>query len=206
MKNPLHYQISECDCGPTSMLNAISYLFNREDIPPEIIRNVMLYCLDCYSAEGVPGQSGTSRMAMMFLSNWLNEFGKIGRLSVNSAYLSGEDVYLGDSSRINDVLRRGGAVVVRLFLDEWHYVTLTGIQDDKIKMFDPYYWTEPYEEKDIEIHMDHPMEYNRVVPEKYFNRDEEKLYALGPVVGREAVLLSKRETLRTPEKTIEYFI
>ena len=50
MKNPLHYQISECDCGPTSMLNAISYLFNREDIPPEIIRNVMLYCLDCYSA------------------------------------------------------------------------------------------------------------------------------------------------------------
>lgn len=104
MKNPLHYQISECDCGPTSMLNAISYLFNREDIPPEIIRNVMLYCLDCYSAEGVPGQSGTSRMAMMFLSNWLNEFGKIGRLSVNSAYLSGEDVYLGDSSRINDVL------------------------------------------------------------------------------------------------------
>ena len=103
MKNPLHYQISECDCGPTSMLNAISYLFDREDIPPEIIRNVMLYCLDCYSAEGVPGQSGTSRMAMMFLSNWLNEFGKIGRLSVNSAYLSGEDVYLGDSSRINDV-------------------------------------------------------------------------------------------------------
>ena len=91
MKNPLHYQISEFDCGPTSMLNAISYLFNREDIPPEIIRNVMLYCLDCYSAEGVPGQSGTSRMAMMFLSNWLNEFGKIGRLSVNSAYLSGED-------------------------------------------------------------------------------------------------------------------
>ena len=153
MKNPLHYQISECDCGPTSMLNAISYLFDREDIPPEIIRNVMLYCLDCYSAEGVPGQSGTSRMAMMFLSNWLNEFGKIGRLSVNSAYLSGEDVYLGDSSRINDVLRRGGAVVVRLFLDEWHYVTLTGIQDDKIKMFDPYYWTEPYEEKDIEIHI-----------------------------------------------------
>ena len=96
--------------------------------------------------------------------------------------------------------------MVRLFLDEWHYVTLTGIQDDKIKMFDPYYWTEPYEEKDIEIHMDHPMEYNRVVPERYFNQDEEKLYALGPVAGREAVLLSNRETLLTPEKTIEYFI
>lgn len=30
MKNPLRYQMSEYDCGPTSMLNAISYLFERE--------------------------------------------------------------------------------------------------------------------------------------------------------------------------------
>ena len=28
--------------------NAISYLF-QEEIPPEILRNIMLYCLDCYS-------------------------------------------------------------------------------------------------------------------------------------------------------------
>lgn len=82
MKNRLHYQISEYDCGPTSMLNAISYLFQREEIPPEIIRNIMLYCLDCYSTEGVAGKSGTSRAAMMFLSNWLNGFGRIGQLPV----------------------------------------------------------------------------------------------------------------------------
>ena len=43
MKNPLHYQLSEYDCGPTAMLDAISYLFDREEILPEIIRNVMLY-------------------------------------------------------------------------------------------------------------------------------------------------------------------
>ena len=36
MKNPLHYQISEYDCGPTSMLNAIIYLFDRDEIPPEV--------------------------------------------------------------------------------------------------------------------------------------------------------------------------
>lgn len=33
MKNPLHYQFSEYDCGPTSMQNAISFLFEREEIP-----------------------------------------------------------------------------------------------------------------------------------------------------------------------------
>lgn len=53
-KNPLHYQLSEYDCGPTAMLDAISYLFPREEIPPEIIRNIMLYCLDCYNMEGGP--------------------------------------------------------------------------------------------------------------------------------------------------------
>ena len=51
MKNPLHYQLSEYDCGPTSLLNAISFLFEREEIPPEILRNIMLYCLDCYGPE-----------------------------------------------------------------------------------------------------------------------------------------------------------
>ena len=56
MKIPLHYQMSEYDCGPTTMLNAISYLFEVEEIPPEVIRNIMLYSLDCYNDEGRLGE------------------------------------------------------------------------------------------------------------------------------------------------------
>ena len=84
MKNPPRYQLSEYDCGPTSMLNALAFLFEREDIPPEAVRNIMLYCLDCYGSDGVSGKSGTSCAAMMFLSNWLNGFGKIGRLHIST--------------------------------------------------------------------------------------------------------------------------
>ena len=98
MKNPLHYQFSEYDCGPTSMQNAISFLFEREEIPPEVLRNIMLYCLDCYSKEGIPGKRGISRAAMMFLSNWLNEFGNLGMMTVSSEYLSGDQVYIGPGS------------------------------------------------------------------------------------------------------------
>ncbi len=206
MKNPLRYQISEYDCGPTSMLNAVSYLFEREEIPPEVIRNIMLYCLDCYNAEGVPGKCGTSTAAMMFLSNWLCGFGKIGRLDISSRYLSGKNVYLGQNSLINDALRRGGAAVVRLYYDVEHYVLFTGIQGDKILMFDPYYWEEPYEQKDILMVKDHPCAYNRIVPETYFNRQSKEIYALGPYEGREAVLLFNEKTKMTAEKTIEYFI
>lgn len=206
MKNPLRYQMSEYDCGPTSMLNAISYLFKREEIPPEVIRNIMLYCLDCYNAEGVPGKCGTSMAAMMFLSNWLCGFGKIGRLAVSSIYLSGDRVYLGQNSLINDALARGGAAVVRLYYEVEHYVLLTGVQDGKLLMFDPYYWEQPFEQPDIQMTGDHPFAYNRVVPEYYFNRESTELYALGPWEGREAVLLFNEKTKLTPERTIEYFI
>ena len=110
MKNPLHYQLSEYDCGPTSLLNAISFLFEREEIPPEILRNIMLYCLDCYGPEGSVGKSGTSCTAMMFLSNWLQGLGDIGKLPVSSRYLRGSDVYVGDNSLLLDALHRGGAL------------------------------------------------------------------------------------------------
>ncbi|MDO4169305.1 MAG: peptidase C39 [Lachnospiraceae bacterium] len=206
MKNPLHYQISDYDCGPTSMLNAISFLFQREEIPPEIIRNIMIYCLDCYNIEGIAGKSGTSRVAMMFLSNWLNGFGHTKQLPISSRYISGKSVYLGGESYINDTLRRGGAVVIRLFLDEWHYVLFTGAKDENIYVFDPYFHEESYEDQDIVWTLEHPEAYNCIVPEERFNSQELMLYALGPYEGREAVLLFNEKTVITADDTIEYFI
>ena len=207
MKNPLHYQVSEFDCGPTTVLNALSYLFQRENLPAELVRNIMIYCLDCYNEEGRPGGNGTSRAAMMFLSNWLNGFGKVSKLPVSSRYLSGKSVYMGQESQINDALRRGGVAVVRLYYDEEHYVLLTGIEDKRILMFDPYYEPEPFEEyPDIEVDQDHPFSYNRKVPEAYFNKENLSFYAFGPYELREAVLLFNDRTTLTSEHTIEYFI
>ena len=206
MKNPLHYQLSEYDCGPTSMLNAMSYLFQREEIPPEIVRNIMLYCLDCYGADGAAGKSGTSCMAMMFLSNWLNGFGQAGHLPISSRYLSGEAVNLRQNSSLRDALYRGGAAVVRLDLDGWHYVLLTGIQEDRVFLFDPYYLDTPFEDKEIQMVTDHPGAYNRIVPTWYFERETQTLYSLGPVENREAVILFNEQTKLTAEATIEYMI
>ena len=207
MKNPLHYQLSEYDCGPTSMLNALACLFEREEIPPEAIRNIMLYCLDCHSKDGIPGKRGTSRAAMMFLCNWLNEYGELGIMPVSSEYLSGCSVYINEESRINHALNHGGVAVVRLYLEEEHYVLMTGIKYGKVLMFDPYYWDKLYEQKDIIMVEDHPKEYNRIVPFEYFNQESEKgIYAMGPVDEREAVLIFNNKTKTVPEEVIEYFI
>lgn len=205
MKNPLHYQLSEYDCGPTSMLNALSFLFEREEIPPELIRNIMLYSLDCYGPSAVPGKNGTSCMAMMFLANWLQGFGEAGGLPVSSKYLRGQEVYLQPGSQVNDALHRGGVAVVRLYYEVAHYVLLTGEREGLVYMFDPYY-EEQSPTADIEINLAHQREYNRLVPEAYFNREGKELYALGAVEDREAVLLFNEETKLTAERTIEYFI
>ncbi len=206
VKNPLRYQISDYDCGPTAVLNAISYLFDREEISPEIIRNTMLYCLDCYGPEGVQGKSGTSRAAIMFLNNWLNGYAATGQLPISCSYLSGRSVYLGNESYVTDTLKRGGAVVVRLFYDEWHYVTLTGITEEGILVFDPYYREEEFPNPEICIDMKNPWHYNRIIPASVFNREVLDWYSFGPVEGREALLIFNSETKIDEGHNIEYFI
>lgn len=206
MKNPLRYQVSEYDCGPTSMLNAVSYLFAREEIQPEILRNIMIYSLDCYGQSGVLGQSGTSRMAMMFLSRWLSGVGEAGLLPIECQYLSGKSVYLGEQSLVVDALNRGGVVVMRLYMDGEHYVLLTKREGENIYLFDPYYMTENPFGREIEFILEQPCRYNRIVPFACFNREEAAPYALGKVVEREAVLLFDTRNKLTAERTIEYFI
>lgn len=56
------------------------------------------------------------------------------------------------------------------------------------------------------IVLDHPTEYNRIVPFARFDRETEELYSLGKIGEREAILLFDQETELTDEKTIEYFI
>ena len=207
MKTPLRYQMTEYDCGPTSLLNAISYLFEREQIPPDIVRNIMLYSLDTYDMQGSPGREGTSGMAMMFLSNWFNGYGKAGLFPVAASYISREEVSVGTGSRINSTLERGGAAVVRLYLDVGHYVLFTGTKEGCIRMFDPYLYTkEDCPEIPYELFTDNLGVYNRIVPFDAFNREDHGIYSLGEIEKREAVLLFNTDTMLSEEDVVEYFI
>lgn len=61
-----------------------------------------------------------------------------------------------------------------------HYVLLTGERDGKVFMFDPYYPDEEFLQEDIIVTEEQPFSYNRVVPETYFNRETDGVYALWP--------------------------
>lgn len=209
MKIPLRYQMSEYDCGPTALLNGISFLFARKEIPPEIIRSVMLYALDCYGADGTACKAGTSRMAMMYLTNWLSGFSSATNFPLSCQYISGRAVHIGRDSHINDAVSRGGAVVVRLFYEVEHYALITGATEHGIYLFDPYYMEEAEPEfvrEGVTVTCAYEKAYNRIVPPRCFNRETKELYSFGRADEREAILLFDERTRRMPDDTIEYFI
>lgn len=206
MKNPLNYQVTEYDCGPTTLLNSMSFLFRREQIPPDIIKHIMLFCLDAYNVKGEFGKNGTSRMAVMFLSDWLNQFGKVKKFPIHSEYMTGSDVFIGDNSKVNYALQQKGAVVARVRYGCWHYVLLTGSEKGKVLLFDPYYRKKQFVQDGLEIVTDMPYSVNRRVPWDLMNSTGKDPYALGPLDTREAMIIFNKETQKTLSNTIEYFI
>ena len=98
MKSPLRYQATEYDCGPTSMTNAIIYMFDREEIPPDLVRHIGQCTLDSFDENGHAGRYGTSGAAIRYFGSWLNELRHAGLLPIESAFAEKEAVYFGEGS------------------------------------------------------------------------------------------------------------
>lgn len=213
MKNVLNYQSSEYDCGPTTLINAIRYLFERNEIAPELLKAISLYTLDSYNAQGESGKSGTSKMAMQFLASWMNQYGRSKNFPIEARFLEAEQVYIAPNSAIVGCLQQKGVAVVRVWLggDE-HYVLLTQSDGDEIGLFDPYFWDYTQEELEslkkqgITVVWNEPAKLNRMVRADVMNQKETVNYGMGERSMREAMLLYNSNTRITPEKSIEYFI
>jgi hypothetical protein len=189
MKTPMQYQITEFDCGPASVLNALRFLFERDEIPPEAVKYIMLYSLDSYNDKGEAGKEGTSKMAMMFLSSWLNKFAQIKKFPLASEFLANEEVAISPGSRIIDAVQQGGVAVLRVILDVGHYVLVTGVSGNKIEIFDPYYRVQKLEREGVEMLDSSGNGPNRSVTFEAVNLENSDCYALGSIQKREAVII-----------------
>lgn len=205
MDNPLSYQATEYDCGPTSLRNAISYLYDRKDIHPEVIKYINLYCLDTYDLKGEPCKDGTSAIAMSFLANWLNQYGQVKRWPIRCEVLSADEIFMGQNSRIVAALQQGGVAVVRVMLDCGHYILLTGAEGERIHAFDPYFWPHDFSDQRIVPVPDQPGRMNRTIHWDVFNCDGLDSYNFGPREKRECVLIFNSST-RKDASSMEYTI
>ena len=187
--NPLRYQVSEYDCGPTCILNAISLLHERETIPPELIKHIWLFTMDAYNEQGEFAHKGTSEAMMVFLSQWLTEFGKTGKLSISAQHICDEACHFGIGSPIIDTLKKGGVVVQRLWLDVRHYVLLTGMEDNRICVWDPYFYDGEFPDPGIEVVRNRPCLCNRIIEPRVLACEGSDYYNLGQIEDRESLLI-----------------
>lgn len=198
MKDPLHYQMTEYDCGPMTFINAIQYLFDREEIMPEVLRYIIEVCTRSTGLDGRRGTQGTPREALYEVARWLHKYGRsglTGAVPVDSRFIIGEGVNLeNEHSELVQVIRRGGVSLIHVFLEVGHYALLTNVHDGKAYIFDPYYVNVPYTDPDIQLDLEHPYSYNRVISIdhlEYTGRDS--YYMMGPYETREAVLIWHRK-------------
>ena len=162
MKVPLRYQTSEYDCGPTAVLNALSFLYDTEEIPPDFVKKVYDVSLDDYIG-GQAFHGGTSSHSMRYLSEWFSRYARFKNYPMRTEFYEGSEIHLGEDSPILNCLRAGGAVVAKCISETEHYVTLTGIGEDCVYVFDPYYEDEPELPVGVTVVEGRPKEMNRRV-------------------------------------------
>ncbi len=190
MKIPLRYQITEFDCGTVSLQNAFNYLFEREEIPAELVKAIHKYTLDCYDEDGNLGQGGTSREAINKLTHWITRYTNSHDFSVSCVRYDGEDVNI---DLIKECVNSGGCVLVRSYLSGEHYIIVTKIDDDKVYIFDPYYLDRDYYDDDMDVRIvnNKPFTHNRVVNMDRFLSKSKKDFSLGSIENREIVLINR---------------
>lgn len=150
MKTPLKYQSSEYDCVPTTFLNALNFLFDRKDIPPEVIKAIMLYSLDTFNKNGEVGKNGTTGFAIDFICQWLNYYNGSKGFNIECEILEGKSVDFDDRHFIK-WLDNGGVVLARVYFTKtYHYLLVTRVDKDSVYLFDPYFRKKKFSNKEID--------------------------------------------------------
>lgn len=189
MKTPLRFQVTEYDCGTVSLYNAISYLFDREEIPALLLKTIHKYTLDCYDENGNPGQGGTSKEAVEKIAAFMTKFTNENNFGIKCKKLNGLEVTI---DKIIDCVKQKGCILIRCNLEGGHYVIITNVIKDKVYIFDPYYLDKnKYKDKEVKIVLNKPFTHNRVVSVKRLFSETTKDFAFGDKNKRECVLMNR---------------
>ncbi len=189
MAIPLNYQISEFDCGPVSLLNALNLQFDRKLIQPCLIKAIYNYTLDCCDAKSRPGQKGTSAAALRFIGEWMNEYGQSCGFPIHCESLAPADIRLGEGSVLNRALENGAVAVTRCVLCVGHYVLITGAKDGWADLWDPYHVEKIIRKPTIRMVRDEPYHCNRRVAYSQMNAPGKGYYSMGEEDQRECLLI-----------------
>lgn len=190
MKVPLRFQVTEFDCGTVSLLNAFSFLFERKEIPTQLVRAIHTYTLDCHDEKGNIGAGGTSKEAINKLTHWITRYANNNDFNVSCERLEKEAVSI---EKIRKCLNNKGCVFIRCWQTCEHYVIITSIDKKHAYIFDSYYLDkhEYDRDKEVKLILNKPFLYNRKVSLKRIFSETHQDFSLGKIEDRECVLINK---------------
>ena len=136
LKTPLAYQATEYDCGTTTLINALRYLFARGEICPTIYKHIMQFTLDQTNEFGEVGKGGTSVYALEFLCNWLNANAANKGMKIICKNLPKDQISIYNEELENKI-KNGGVAILRVHQEGEHYCLLTKIDKEYAYIFDP---------------------------------------------------------------------
>lgn len=173
MKIPLRYQNTEYDCGTTSFVNALAYLYDREDIPIELLKEIYKLTLDVKNSEGITGKGGTStHNAELLTKHFVDYANKNDEFNLKCKILNADKV---DIESMKKSLNGSSVIIARCWQGGEHYVLITKMDDIFAYIFDPYYLEEDYytTDNDVAIVLHETFSHNRLVKiERLFDEDK----------------------------------
>ena len=129
MKTPLSYQVTTNDSAPIAIINALSSLYEREEIDSQVIEGI--YSLS-YSILVPKDKSLGIKHIALFLEREMKESGLV------VSYLWSHEVFLGPGCSLYRTLTNGGRAVAKVFSESSsRYITITSITNDYLYFFDP---------------------------------------------------------------------
>ena len=135
MKVPFRQQATEYDCVPTSLLNALCYLFRRKELPPYVVHRIYKDCLDYEAARGTTGR------AIQDIGHWLSCYRekRFATFAMTATYVYGGQVHLKRNSKIISCLAKGGAVLicVQISQNDHHCILGLSYERDWLYCYDP---------------------------------------------------------------------
>jgi hypothetical protein len=185
MKNDLIYQTTDYTCAPATVVNALRYLYERDEIRPDVLWTVFRNSLDLYGSRGEFGGNGTSPDAMLAIVDALNMYGETARFAIRARLYRDMQATIGrDDSPVAAAVRAGAVGLARIWSNKMngHYVLLTGFGEmpsgkKAVRVFDPY--------KDSHVDGirvrcidDAPAQANRLIESELFDSGERLPYAL----------------------------
>lgn len=191
MKVPLRYQNTEYDCGTTSFVNALAYLYDREEIPVDLLKAIFRFTLDVEDADGNIGSGGTSKEQAEQLAKYFVEYANNKKFSINCKTLYGKDVTL---EKMKEAVDNNGVIIARCWQYYEHYVLITKIDDNFAYIFDPYYLNEDYyvSDEDVAIVLHESFTHNRLVKIERLFDNSQKDFSLSTQNERSIILINRR--------------